>query len=97
MPAGGQCGEGAGLSINFNGHNKALIIVIKDVAVMVNFEIWKDVLNIVYPVFLYRKLYERMNMKTPEELNIQEVPKNFNMFESQYPMGGKLFEENESK
>lgn len=64
---------------------------------MVNFEIWKDVLNIVYPVFLYRKLYERMNMQTPE-LNIQEgLPKNFNMFESQYPIGGRLYEENEAK
>ncbi len=37
IPAGAQCGEGAGLKLSFNGHIKELKVEIKDVAVMVNF------------------------------------------------------------
>ena len=36
MPLGAQCGEGAGLTLTFNGDSKLLQLEIKDVAVMGN-------------------------------------------------------------
>ena len=48
--------EEEGLALIFNSHKKVLKIEVKEVAVMANFELWKDVLNIAYPIFLYRQL-----------------------------------------
>lgn len=81
MPIGAQCGEGAGLTLSFNGDSKLLQVEIKDVAVMGNLQIWKDVLNILYPVFLYRKLYERINLQTSEMKVLENgIPKNVELF-----------------
>lgn len=55
-------GKGEGLSVVFNSHKKVLKIEVKEVAVMVNFEIWKDVLNIVYPIFLYKQLVSKTTL-----------------------------------
>jgi hypothetical protein len=55
-------GKEEGLSITFNSHKKVLKVEVKEVALMANFEIWKDILNIVFPIFLYRQLVSRMTI-----------------------------------
>jgi len=39
-----------------------LKVEVKEVAVMANFEIWKDVLNIIYPIFLYKQLVSKTTL-----------------------------------
>jgi hypothetical protein len=47
----------------FNGDSKQFKFDIKEVSLMINTEIAKDILNIAYPIFLYQQLVERTNIK----------------------------------
>jgi hypothetical protein len=51
-----------------------------------------------FPIFLYRKLYEKTNLQA-SELKVLEngYPKNAELFESQYRFSGLLLEESEIK
>ena len=55
-------GNGEGLTLIYNSHKKVLKVDVREVAVMGNFEVWKDVLNIVYPIFLYKQLASKINI-----------------------------------
>ena len=55
-------GKGEGLMLIYNSHSKVLKVDVREVAVMANFELWKDMLNIVYPIFLYKQLASRINI-----------------------------------
>lgn len=53
---------GDGLQVNIQTNKKIMQAQIKQVAVMLNFSIWKDLLNIIYPIFLYRSLTQKVNI-----------------------------------
>jgi hypothetical protein len=66
---------------------------------MANFELWKDMLNIVYPIFLYRQLASRINING-ENIKYNQMSEGelkFNPFESAYIFSGNLIEEVEGK
>lgn len=38
---------------------------------MANLQIWKDLLNIIYPYFLYKQFAEKINLKSSEVVSKQ--------------------------
>lgn len=82
----------SGLRVGFNGDAKVLQLEIREVVVGVNCGLWKDFLNIVYPVFLYRQLAASTDLSVSQ---IEEPARNLQFFESTYNFSGRVLEEPE--
>lgn len=66
---------------------------------MFNFEVWKDFLNIIYPIFLYRQIVTKTHVQG-QQIECEEGQQNMNYinpFESIYEFKGSYIESVEAK
>ena len=87
-----------GFSLQLDKKQNYLKINVEIVTVSFNFEILQDILNIVYPVFAYKRLSDLLNFKRSElNLSSENKEKKMSFMESHYEFRMDYEEEEETK
>ena len=91
--------DGEGLTVGFDMNSKMLRVEVKEVAVMANLSVWKDLLNMMYPVFRYKRIAEKASLEfeSIETEKGEGLDRGVNLLESQYKFTGSIIEEVDRK